>query len=214
MSNLNLEFTGQPVQVESCSILKLFTKYQFSFSKNENFLQAYQLFLSPLCLNEVIQMPENLVFTTPTWLDKTTSFLKALVVTGTFNACAWRWTSCHPGGGRHFCDHVCSTKPSWQSMSFYCRLSLYHPVVTRMEIKIKNIIDLSSSPSCLFYLILISKVRSQVKFSSLPVPAVLWRVQKDLQQCHDSPSNQKLSWARKLQAAVPLPSKRQWGCCK
>lgn len=100
-------------------------------------------------------------------------FLKALVVTGTFNACAWRQTSCHPGGGRHFCDHVCSTKPSWQSMSFYCHLSLYHPVVTRMEIKIKNIIDVSSSLSCLFYLLLISKVRSQVKFSSPPGPAVL-----------------------------------------
>lgn len=141
-------------------------------------------------------------------------FLKALVVTGTFNACAWRQTSCHAGGGRHFCDHVCSTKPSWQNMSFYCHLSLYRPVVTRMEIKIKNTIDVSSSLSCLFYLLLISKVRSQVKFSSPPGPAVLWRVQKALQQCHDSPSNQKLSGARKPQAAVPLPSKRQWGCCK
>lgn len=100
-----------------------------------------------------------------------------------------------------------ATEPSCQSKSFYCCLSL--PPVTRMEIKVKNINGCQLLPLLFILLASISKVRSQVRFSALPGPAVPRRVQKALRQRHDCPSNEKLSGAKKPWAAVLLPSKRR-----
>lgn len=65
-----------------------------------------------------------------------------------------------------------------------------------MEIKVKNINGCQLLPLLFILLASISKVRSQVRFSALPGPAVPRRVQKALRQRHDCPSNQKLSGAK------------------
>lgn len=192
MSNLNLEFTGQPVQVESWIVLKLFTKYQFSFSRKQKFLQAYQLFLSLLCLK--LAAWKSCLYHIYMARHKKQDFFKALLVTCTCNACAWRQTSCHPGAGRRFCDHKCSTKPFWQSTNFHCHLSLYHPVVTRMEIKIKNINGCELLP---LLFILLSKVRSQVRFFPTAWPHCAFQGAESSPTVSWFPKQPKTLWSKK-----------------
>lgn len=75
MSNLDLEFTRQPVQVEKYIVPQQHTKHQFSFSGKENF---YKL-ISHCCFRHLCALmllykwlPEELAFSTPTWPDKKT----------------------------------------------------------------------------------------------------------------------------------------------
>lgn len=63
--------------------------------------------------------------------------------------------------------------------------SLYRLMVTRMETRVKTINGCQLLPLLFILLALISKVRSQVRLSALPGPAVPRRVQKALQQRHD-----------------------------
>lgn len=89
--------------------------------------------------------------------------------------------------------------------------SLYCLVVTRMEIKVKNINGGQLLPLQFILLALIHTMRSQVRFSALPGLAAPRRVQKALQQRHNSPKPPETLWSKKAMGSFAASKQKARG---